>query len=440
MSEIRTVRGMHDLIGDEASLFFDIIERTRSLAKLFNFEMLEVPIVEFADVFKRTMGDSSDVVSKEMYNFLDRGGSQLALRPEFTASVMRAVFNNGMTGQLPLKLFSSGPLFRYDRPQKCRQRQFNQMNFELLATKAHPSQDIEMIMLAYELLTMLDLNSDVILHINSIGTNDVRIKYCKALQEFLREYYDDLSEDSKVRFEKNPLRILDSKNEVDIKIINSDKAPQIADYYDNESRDYFDNLIDLLNAFISIDDSDLTNGNFGAPIKFVIDNKLVRGLDYYTHTVFEIKTNKLGAQGSVIAGGRYHNLAKFFSGKDNELPCCGFAVGVERLMGLISDEHRAQILSKNKLKSVCVLAICNPENELLIIKKAMKTVSVLRNIGYQSDISIGAKLNKLLEKANKSEFDYVVFLGDKELENNELIVKDLKTGEQCLLESFCSIS
>ena len=313
--EAKNVRGAHDILGDEALLFQTIIKEASKVANLYNFSYAEFPIFEFSEIFKRTSGDTSDVVKKELYTFFDKSGeNELALRPEFTASIMRSIYSNGLTHKLPLKLFTHGQIFRYDRPQKCRQRQFNQINYEVLGLN-EPYVDGEVIALSMRLLKNLKIEN-VKLHLNSLGNKEVRRKFEENLVNHLSQYKDELSEDSKMRLEKNPLRILDSKDKNDKKLI--EDCLSISEFYDDESKVFFDKVLNYL-------------ANFG--IDFVIDKKLVRGLDYYSHTVFEIITEELGAQGTIIAGGRYNELSKFFNEKE-EIPSFGCAGGVERLMSL----------------------------------------------------------------------------------------------------------
>jgi histidyl-tRNA synthetase len=395
--EALNVRGTKDLYGDEAELFNFILEKSWFIAKKYNFSRLELPILEFSEIFKRTMGESSDVVNKEIYAFLDRSDNELALRPEFTASVIRALHSNKLLNELPIKWFSSGPVFRYDRPQKGRQRQFNQVNFEVLGLD-QSWVDAEVITMSIDLLNELKIKNYK-LHLNSLGTKDVREKYCQALREFLEKYKDDLSEDSKVRLEKNPLRILDSKNQLDKEIVMN--APKIASYYDSESQKFFDSVLDLIA---------MNN------IEYVIDNELVRGLDYYTHTVFEIITDDLGAQGTIIAGGRYHNLSQFFG--NEAIPCFGCAGGVERLMALSSEE-----LKKTEKIGLLVLGDQNLVHANQLIKQ-------IRDSDLVADLILGNDLKKLMTRANKQKFDFVCIIGDNEIKNDSLILKDLRDGYQ----------
>ena len=397
--EAKNVRGAHDILGDEALLFQTIIKEASKVANLYNFSYAEFPIFEFSEIFKRTSGDTSDVVKKELYTFFDKSGeNELALRPEFTASIMRSIYSNGLTHKLPLKLFTHGQIFRYDRPQKCRQRQFNQINYEVLGLN-EPYVDGEVIALSMRLLKNLKIEN-VKLHLNSLGNKEVRRKFEENLVNHLSQYKDELSEDSKMRLEKNPLRILDSKDKNDKKLI--EDCLSISEFYDDESKVFFDKVLNYL-------------ANFG--IDFVIDKKLVRGLDYYSHTVFEIITEELGAQGTIIAGGRYNELSKFFNEKE-EIPSFGCAGGVERLMSL----SKIQIERESKIG----LLIIGENNAL----RGSKIAEELRDENLNCDLIIGKDLKKNMIKANKGEYNFVIIIGDNEIKNGKYILKNLQSGEQ----------
>ena len=380
-------------------MFQNIIEEANKIANLYNFSYAEFPIFEFSEIFKRTSGDTSDVVKKELYTFFDKSGeNELALRPEFTASIMRSIYSNGLTHKLPLKLFTYGQIFRYDRPQKCRQRQFNQINYEVIGLN-DPYIDAEIIALSMRLLKNLRIEN-VKLHINSLGNKDVRKKFEENLVIYLNKYKDELSEDSKMRLEKNPLRILDSKDKNDHKLIENCRG--IAEFYDNESREFFDKVLNYLSNF---------------EIDFIIDSKLVRGLDYYSHTVFEIITEDLGSQGTIIAGGRYNELSKFFNEKE-EIPSFGCAGGVERLMSL----SKIQVQKKKKIG----LLIIGQENVIY----GLKIAEELRDWNLNCDLIIGKDLKKNMIKANKGEYNFVIIIGENEIEKKKYILKNLCSGEQ----------
>lgn len=395
----QNVRGTHDLLGNEALLFQNVIHEANKIANLYNFSYAEFPIFEFSEIFKRTSGDTSDVVKKELYTFFDKSGeNELALRPEFTASIMRSVYSNSLTHKLPLKLFTYGQIFRYDRPQKCRQRQFNQINYEVIGLN-DSYVDAEIIALSMRLLKNLKIEN-VKLHINSLGNKEVRKKFEENLVNHLSKYKNELSEDSKMRLEKNPLRILDSKDQNDQKLIADCRG--IAEFYDDESREFFNKVLNYLS-------------NFG--IDFVIDKKLVRGLDYYSHTVFEIITDELGAQGTIIAGGRYNELSKFFNEKE-EIPSFGCAGGVERLMSLSKIQ-----LQKSKKIGLLIVG----ENNVL---HGSQIAEKLRNNNLNCDLIIGKDLKKNMIKANKGEYDFAIIIGDNEVEKKKYILKNLQNGDQ----------
>ena len=398
-TEIAGVRGTKDLFGTEAALFKNIINTAQSLALRYNFAFAELPIFEFAEVFQRTMGATSDVIKKEIYSFLDRSGHELALRPEFTASIMRAVHSNKLLDSLPLKLFSVGPVFRYDRPQRCRQRQFNQINLEVIGAD-NLYQDVDVITLCMELVSRLQIQN-VRLHINSLGNFQIRAAYTQALTAYLTQYKDDLSPESRERLEKNPLRILDTKDPKDKEILI--KSPKIAEFYDNETAATFEKTISLL----------ADNG-----IQSTVDSHLVRGLDYYDYTVFEIITEELGAQGTIIAGGRYNNLSTFFGKK--QINCFGCAGGVERLMALTKKQF--------PIDKKTVVLVLGEEN----IAQANKIAKKIRHNEKICDIFIGkvTDLKKLLVKANKFQFNEAIIVGENEIKNSSYIVKDLDNGNQ----------
>jgi histidyl-tRNA synthetase len=311
--KLQPVRGTKDLFGEEIKTFNSIIDLAKQKAASYGFAELQTPIFEFSELFERNLGEASDIVSKEVYKFLDRGENFLTLRPEFTASVVRAFISNGELQQvLPQKFFSYGPIFRYDRPQKGRQRQFHQINFEVLGEDNFYS-DVEIILLASSILKDLGVLDQTNLQINSLGCYETKIKYEAALKKYFTKFSSDLSGDSKIRLEKNPLRILDSKELSDIKLFS--EAPLIQDFFSDLAKKRFDEILNLLEQF---------------NVKCEVNQRLVRGLDYYTSTVFEFVMPVEGAQNTVLAGGRYDNLIAKISGKS--VPAIGFAAGIERLM------------------------------------------------------------------------------------------------------------
>ncbi len=313
MSKLQPVRGTCDLLFEDYARHQHVIDTAKATGRKYGFEGIATPIFESTEVFKRTLGETSDVVNKEMYSFESRGGESLTLRPEFTAGIARAFISNGLQQNLPLKLFSTGPLFRYERPQKGRQRQFHQINFEYLGEENY-SADYLMIAMANDILQELGIQ-EYALEINSLGNKESRARYVEALKNYLSASIDDLSEDSRVRLEKNPLRILDSKDRGDQALLKG--APSIIDYLDEESKTVLDNVSACLNA---------------EGIPFSINPAIVRGLDYYNDVVFEFvsTSEQSGAKSTILAGGRYDNLIKNMGG--TQTAAVGFAAGIERLL------------------------------------------------------------------------------------------------------------
>ena len=298
-----------------------VTEAAREIAARFGYQLMATPIFEFTEVFKRTLGETSDVVMKEMYSFSMKEGEEITLRPENTASVVRAMLSGGLQQQLPLKYFYAGPMFRHERPQKGRQRQFHQIGVELLGV-AQPLGDVEIISAGAEILDRLGILSSTVLELNTLGDPASRLAYREALVDYFRGVVDDLSEDSRKRLERNPLRILDSKDKGDQRLVAD--APSFSDYLNQESQDFFGKVqagLDLLG------------------IAYELSPRLVRGLDYYSHTTFEFKTKDLGAQDTVMAGGRYDGLVEIMGGPPT--PGVGWAAGVERMAMLLAEEPPA---------------------------------------------------------------------------------------------------
>ncbi len=312
---LQPVRGTRDLIGEDAARHRHVVETARRVAALYGFGEWQTPIFEDTAVFSRTLGETSDVVTKEMYSFADRGGDSVTLRPEGTAGVCRALITAGLTQTLPQKVFYQGPMFRYERPQKGRYRQFHQIGVELLGPSV-PLADAEVIACGWQILNELGVARDVALNINTLGDADSRAAYRAALVTYFSAHADALSADSKLRLEKNPLRILDSKDAGDQALVAA--APLIGQHLSVAAGQFYDGLKAALQAF-------------GVP--FVENPRIVRGLDYYNHTAFEFVTSALGAQGTVLAGGRYDGLVEQMGGP--AVPGVGWAAGIERLAMLI---------------------------------------------------------------------------------------------------------
>ncbi len=399
--ELQPVRGTHDLLAADYALHERVIGAAQRVAALYGFDRVDTPIFEFSEVFHRAVGETSDIVSKETYTFTDRGGESLTLRPEFTAAIVRAFISNKLTQELPFKCFYAGPAFRYERPQKGRMRQFHQIGAELLGA-ADACADVEMIALAAHTLRVLGLSDAVTLELNSLGDADSRASYRDALVAYLSQYEDTLSDDSKLRLTKNPLRILDSKSEGDRAIIAG--APTLHDYFNDASRSHFERVKAGLTAL---------------GIAFTVSEKLVRGLDYYSHTVFEFTTEKLGAQGTVLAGGRYDGLVKLMGGPDT--PGIGFAAGVERLAALVAEAGAP--------KNAAAIAAIIPMGEAAEAE-AWSLAQALRAEGIRSDIAYKGNGKKRFERANKIGAQFALIIGDDELKNGVVTLKNLQSGEQ----------
>ncbi|MDR2977912.1 MAG: histidine--tRNA ligase [Rickettsiales bacterium] len=392
----QTVRGTKDLLFDEWYKFKYVQQTASGISSLYGFLPAETPIFEYTEVFTKTLGDSSDIINKEMYTFNDKGGKSITLRPEFTAAVVRLLIEKKL--QTPVKLFSTGPAFRYERPQKGRQRQFHQINFEAFGIE-DPKADIELITLAQHLLTEFGIDKNVRLEINSLGDGETISKYREALVSYFKKFQNDLSEDSQNRLIKNPLRILDSKDETDKEIISG--APKIGGYYTKESLSFFEQI---LNGLIILD------------IPCTVNDKLVRGLDYYCHTVFEFVTEDLGSQGAVFAGGRYDNLVSSVGGKHT--PATGFAGGIERIMELTNCFVKEE-------RPVCLIPI-GKEAE----KHALALANELRRNGLYVIYEYSGTLKTRMKKANQADAKVALIFGDEELSSKTLKIKDMDLGEE----------
>ena len=397
-NKLQSVRGTHDHLPEDMYKYNNIITKAESISALYGFRPMATPIFEFSSVFKKTLGESSDIVTKEMYTFNDKGNEEITLRPEGTAGIVRSIISNGLTQDMPFKAFYNGPMFRYERPQKGRLRQFHQIGIELLGTKSEQA-DIEVIACANNLIKALDIDKSSALHINSLGNITERKTYIADLLLYLKDYKNKLSIESKDRFEKNPLRILDSKSEEDIDIVKN--APKLINYLEAESKESFSKVLE-----------GLTNLN----ILYKIDHKLVRGLDYYNNTTFEFITDKLGSQSAILAGGRYDNLMKQMGGPD--IPGIGWAAGIERLALLTTTKE-------DKKKNISIIPV-GIENNILCINLADE----LRNKNISIDMGYSGNLKKRLKQANKISSDYAVIIGDEEVQNNNAIIRNLETGSQ----------
>lgn len=397
---LQPVRGTKDLLPDDFRAHAHVIATAKEIVERFGFQEMATPIFEFSQVFN-PIGETSDVISKETYTFLDRNGESLTLRPEGTAPVMRAIISNGLTQQTPLKYFYAGPMFRYDRPQKGRYRQFYQIGVELVGI-ATPQADIETIASAHEIIKALNLQDAIALQVNSLGDAESRTAYKTILVEYLQDHKDQLSEDSQNRLQRNPLRILDSKDPSDQRLIAT--APSYQDSLTPASKEFFEHVLEGLS---------LLN------IPYEITPTLVRGLDYYCHTAFEFVSTQLGAQGTVLGGGRYDGLVKALGGTD--LPGVGWAGGVERL-ALLAE------LSLAAPRPVVLIPLGEAENKI-----ALKIAHELRSHGFYVEQGYSGNMSKRLKKADTLKARHVIILGENELKNDSVLIRDLDSGSQDLV-------
>jgi histidyl-tRNA synthetase len=368
----RPIRGTQDIFGAEAEAFAFVVETFERVRKLYRFRRVEMPVFEKTEVFSRSIGETTDVVSKEMYSFEDRGGESLTLRPEFTAGIARAFLTDGWQQYVPLKVATHGPLFRYERPQKGRYRQFHQIDAEIIGA-AEPQADVELLVMADQLLKELGVSDGVTLHLNTLGDNDSREAWRGALIEYFRSHRAELSDDSQDRLERNPLRILDSKDPRDKGFVAD--APRIDDYLSGEAQDFF---------------GQVTAGLDAAGVEWTRAPSLVRGLDYYRHTAFEFVTDRLGAQGTVLGGGRYDGLMESLGGAPT--PAVGWAAGIERLAMLVGDAGagRAEPF-------VAVVAENSAREEL-----AAKVTQLLRNQGIPTELFAHGSPRKRYDRAMRA--------------------------------------
>ena len=397
MRALQPVRGTQDLLPEAARRHRRVVETARAAAELYGFAEMATPIFEFTEVFARPIGEHTDIVSKEMYTFNDRGGEEVTLRPENTAGVVRSVISNGLTQSVPLKFLYSGPMFRYERPQKGRFRQFHQIGVELIGV-AQPQADIEVIALGSRILVALGVGDRVELQLNTLGNSASRSAYREALIAYFSARVTELSEDSRRRLERNPLRIFDSKEETDRPVVRD--APAFADYLDAASCQFFDQVRAGLERL---------------GIGYRLNPRLVRGLDYYTHTAFEFVTTDLGAQGTVMGGGRYDGLVELMGGP--ALPGVGWAAGIERL---------AMLIAAPPLPRPVALVPIGEAGEIAAVKLAED----LRDGGFLIDLGYSGNLARRLRRADKMGAIAAILLGDDELARGVATVRDLINGTQ----------
>ena len=397
-NKVQAVRGTQDMLGEAAERFHHVVAAFDRVRRLYGFQRVEVPMFEATSVFARTLGETTDVVSKEMYTFEDRGGDSITLRPEFTAGIARAYLSEGWQQYAPLKLATWGAAFRYERPQKGRYRQFHQLDAEIIGA-GEPAADVEIIALGAQLLAELGLEERVELKLNTLGDPATREAWRLALVDHFERHKDALSEQSRERLIKNPLRILDSKEREDAPIISG--APTVDDFLSPDAADFF---------------AQVTAGLGAAGVKWTRDPRLVRGLDYYRHTAFEFVTKDLGAQGAVIAGGRYDGLVEQMGGPAT--PAVGWAAGIERLSMLVEAAPVSGIDA--------VLVPLGERAE----RAAAGIIAELRRAGIACDMAYRGNMKRRMQKANASGARFALIIGDDELEKGEAAVKDLVSGEQ----------
>ena len=394
----RRIRGTQDIFGDEQRRFAHVLSTFERVRALYCFQRIDIPVFESTAVFARSLGETTDVVSKEMYTFEDRGGDSLTLRPEFTAGIARAYLTEGWQQYAPLKLTTSGPVFRYERPQKGRFRQFHQIDAEVIGA-AEPAADVELLVLADQLLRELGISEGVTLQLNTLGDAATRDAWRAALVAHFEAHRGELSEDSLTRLEKNPMRILDSKDPRDRPI--ADSAPDIDAYLTDEARAFFEAV---------------TAGLDAAGVAWERNARLVRGLDYYRHTAFEFVTDRLGSQGTVLAGGRYDGLIGSLGGP--ETAGVGWAAGVERLAMLLEEPAAAAIDA--------VVVPMGPEAEA----RATGIVADLRRAGVAVEMAYKGKMKARMAKADALGARFAIIIGDDELAKGVAAVKTLGIGTQ----------
>ena len=398
MRPLQPVRGTHDVVGEDSRRHGHVVTTARTIARRYGFDDIATPIFEFTPIFARTLGEGSDVVRKEMYTFTDRGGEEITLRPEYTAGICRAVISGGMQQHLPLKFFAHGPMFRYERPQKGRQRQFHQIDAEIIGV-AEPQADIEVIALGADILGALGLLDRCTLELNTLGDPESRLAYRDALVTYFSDHRDRLSDDSRDRLARNPLRILDAKDPGDRAIVAN--APLMQDYLNAQSAEFFAAVLSGLDAL---------------GVAYHRNQRLVRGLDYYTHTAFEFVTEALGAQGAVIAGGRYDGLIETLGGPPT--PGIGWAGGIERLAMLADDPGQPA-------RPIAVVPVGDAVAEV-----ALRLAHDLRQAGFHVEHAYRGKVGQRLKRADRLRARAALLLGDDELAKGVVTLRDLDSGEQ----------
>lgn len=408
-NKIQAVKGMNDLLPSQSPVWQYLEAKITEVLQAYAYQEIRFPIMEKTELFQRGIGDVTDIVEKEMYTFADKGGDSLTLRPEGTASCVRACEQNKLLfdrGNLVQKVWYMGPMFRHERPQKGRLRQFHQIGVETFGLPG-PDIDVELLAMTHRLWQELGIHEQVELQINSLGTNEARANYRAALVEFLNAHKDQLDEDSVRRIERNPLRVLDSKNPDTQAVLND--APTLSEYLDEESREHFAKITSLLDSL---------------EITYTINPRLVRGLDYYGRTVFEWVTQSLGAQGTVCAGGRYDGLVEELGGKPT--PAVGFAMGLERLALMLEELN---LLPEDINRSADVYLLVSGDVLEPAYKLAEHIRSTLPYIRLQMHCG-GGSFKSQMKKADKSGADIALILGENEIKAGEVAVKYLREDKE----------
>ncbi len=401
--EFRSIKGTYDILPNDADSWQRVETCVREFITRAGYSEIRTPAFEKTELFTRSVGEDSDVVSKEMYSWTDQGGTDITLKPEYTASVIRSYIQHNLGAKSPLtKLYYLGNLFRRERPQKGRYRQFRQYGIEAIGSP-HPEQDAEVITIAYELLVKLGIK-DITLKLNSIGSLECRNEYRQALKDFLQPHLDKLSETSRKRFDSNPMRILDTKIDFEIALLQD--APTITSFLSPDDANHFDEVQIYLEAL---------------DVPFTLDTALVRGLDYYTRTTFEIISSKLGAQDALCGGGRYDKLAETLGGK--QTPAVGFAAGLERILIAMDEVDTDQKIRADKIYLIGLGDAVRP-TMLKILGEARKAGLIM-----EFD-SLRRSIKSQMREANKIGASLAIIIGDKELKDKSVQIKDLKNGQQ----------
>ena len=409
METIQSIRGMNDLLPEVMPHWHFFEQEARRLLRAYGYAEIRTPIVEKTELFARSIGEVTDIVEKEMYTFADRNGDSLTLRPENTASCVRAAIQNGLLSQLH-RLWYIGPMFRHERPQRGRYRQFHQLGAEIFGT-SDPSADAELIALNARMWRTLGI-TDVTLELNSLGTPASRQVHRALLIEYLRDHSGELDEDATRRLESNPLRVLDSKNPAMQALIEA--APKLADHLDDDSRDHFDALLEMLGQ---------------AGIEYVLNPRLVRGLDYYTKTVFEWTTNALGAQGTVCGGGRYDGLVSQIGGKDT--PGVGFSMGIERLVELMIQQGQPGLDESPQVFLAAVGEL--PRRAALAMAEKLRDAHPALAMVVDAD---AGKFRAKLRRADRSGATVAILIGEDELAAGQATVKYLRSDAEQITVAF----